>query len=94
MRSTALFREVVSYYIDPELCQACMICLRKCPEEGIIGGKNQIHVIDQDVCLRCGNCFEVCPPKFGAVKKFIGEPVPSPIPEDQRTLVRKSRTVS
>jgi coenzyme F420-reducing hydrogenase delta subunit/ferredoxin len=88
-----LFREVVSYYIDPELCQACMICLRKCPENGIVGGKNQIHVIDQDVCLRCGNCFEVCPPKFNAVKKYIGEPVPPPIPEEERTLVRKSKKV-
>ena len=86
-----LFREVVSYYIDPDLCQACMICLRKCPEEGIIGGKNQIHVIDQNVCLRCGNCFEVCPPKFGAVKKFIGEPVPPPLPEEERTLVRAKK---
>ena len=86
-----LFREVVSYYIDPDLCQACMICLRKCPEEGIIGGKNQIHVIDQNVCLRCGNCYEVCPPKFGAVKKFIGEPVPPPLPEEERTLVRAKK---
>jgi coenzyme F420-reducing hydrogenase delta subunit/Fe-S-cluster-containing hydrogenase component 2 len=86
-----LFREVVSYYIDPEKCEACMICLRKCPEEGILGGKNQIHVIDQDKCLRCGNCYEVCPPRFGAVKKYIGEPVPPPIPEGERTLVRKKK---
>jgi Fe-S-cluster-containing hydrogenase component 2 len=90
----SLFRDVVSYYIDPELCKACLICLRQCPEEGIIGGKNQIHVIDQDKCIRCGNCFEVCPPRFGAVKKIIGEPVPPPIPEEERTIVRKSKKAS
>lgn len=84
-----LFRDVVSYYIDPDLCQACMICLRKCPEQGIVGGKNLIHIIDQDKCLRCGHCFEVCPPKFDAVKKIIGEPVPPPLPEEERVLVRK-----
>jgi F420-non-reducing hydrogenase iron-sulfur subunit len=86
-----LFREVPSYYIDPEKCKACMTCLRKCPEEAIIGGKNQIHVIDQDKCIKCGTCFEACPPKFGAVTKIFGEPVPPPIPEEERTIVRKSK---
>ena len=86
-----LFREVVSYYIDPDKCQACMICLRKCPAEAIAGGKNQIHVIDQDKCIKCGTCFEACPPRFGAVKEISGEPVPPPIPEGKRTIVRKRK---
>ncbi len=86
-----LFREVVSYHIDPEKCQACMICLRKCPVETIVGGKNQIHVIDQEKCIKCGTCFEACPPRFGAVKKISGEPVPPPIPEEETTIVRKSK---
>jgi Fe-S-cluster-containing hydrogenase component 2 len=86
-----LFREVISYHIDPEMCQACMICLRKCPAEAIAGGKNQIHVIDQEKCIKCGTCFEACPPRFGAVKKISGEPVPPPIPEEERIMVRKSK---
>jgi Fe-S-cluster-containing hydrogenase component 2 len=86
-----LFREVISYHIDPDKCQACMICLRKCPVETIVGGKNQIHVIDQEKCIKCGTCFEACPPRFGAVKKISGEPVPPPIPEEERTIVRKSK---
>jgi len=86
-----LFREVVSYYIDPDKCQACMICLRRCPVEAIVGGKNQIHVIDQEKCIKCGTCFEACPPRFGAVQKISGEPVPPPIPEEKRTIVRKGK---
>lgn len=86
----SLFSEVVSYYIDPDECRACMICQRKCPAEAIVGRKNQIHVIDQDKCIKCGTCFESCPPRFGAVKKISGEPVPPPIPEEERTIVRKS----
>jgi coenzyme F420-reducing hydrogenase delta subunit/Fe-S-cluster-containing hydrogenase component 2 len=86
-----LFREVISYHIDPDKCQACMICLRKCPAEAIVGGKNQIHVIDQEKCIKCGTCFEACPPRFGAVKELTGEPVPPPIPEEERTIVRKSK---
>jgi len=86
-----LFREVVSYHIDPDLCQACMICLKKCPVEAIVGGKNQIHVIEQEKCIKCGTCFDACPPRFGAVKKISGEPVPTPIPEEKRTIARKSK---
>jgi F420-non-reducing hydrogenase iron-sulfur subunit len=86
-----LFSEVASYYIDPDKCQACMICLKKCPVEAIVGGKNRIHVIDQDKCIKCGTCFEACPPRFGAVKEISGKPVPPPIPEAARTIVRKSK---
>jgi NADH-quinone oxidoreductase subunit F len=84
-------KELISYYIDPTKCQACMICLRKCPAEAIDGGKKKIHVIDQEKCTNCGTCFEVCPSRFGAVKKISGEPVPSPISEDARIIVRKSK---
>ena len=86
-----LFSEVVSYYIDPDKCQACMICARRCPAEAIVGGKNRIHVIDQDKCIKCGTCFEACPPRFGAVTEITGKPVPPPIPEDQRMIARKSK---
>jgi len=84
-------KALISYYVDPEKCQACMICLRQCPAGAIAGGKNQIHVIDQEKCTKCGTCFEVCPPRFGAVKKISGEPVPPPIPEEARMLARKSK---
>jgi len=86
-----LFAEVPSYYIDPEKCQACMICARRCPAEAIEGGKNKIHVIDQDKCIKCGTCFEACPSRFGAVTKIIGEPVPPPIPEERRVIARKAK---
>jgi len=87
----SLFREVISYYIDPEKCQACMICSKRCPVEAIEGGKNRIHVIDQEKCIKCGTCFEACPPRFGAVKKISGGPAPPPVPEEKRTIVRKSK---
>jgi len=87
----SLFRDVPSYYIDPEKCQACMTCFRRCPAEAIDGGKNRIHVIDQDKCIKCGTCLEVCPPKFGAVTKLVGETAPPPIPEEKRTIARKAK---
>ncbi len=86
-----LFRELPSYYIDPEKCQACMTCARRCPVEAIISAKNRVHVIEQEKCIKCGTCFEVCPTKFSAVTKIIGEPVPPPLPEEKRTIIRKKK---
>jgi len=86
-----LFSEVISYYIDPEKCQACTTCAKRCPVDAIIGGKNLIHVIDQEKCIKCGTCFEVCPTKFSAVTKISGAPVPPPLPEEKRTIVRKKK---
>ena len=82
---------LVSYYIDPERCKACMICLDRCPSRGIEGGKNLVHVIDQDTCDACGVCFEVCPSRFNAVIRISGEAVPPPPPPEQRKVVRKGR---
>ena len=72
-------KALISYYIEPKKCQACLICLRNCPAEAISGGKNLIHIINQDKCTKCGVCLEVCPPQFGAVVKFSGMPVPKPV---------------
>ncbi len=86
-----LFKDIISYYIDPLKCQACTTCARRCPVEAIISAKGQVHIVDQDKCIKCGTCFEVCPPRFGAVTKIVGEPAPPPLPEDQRAIVRKSK---
>jgi NADH:ubiquinone oxidoreductase subunit F (NADH-binding)/(2Fe-2S) ferredoxin/Pyruvate/2-oxoacid:ferredoxin oxidoreductase delta subunit len=84
-------KELIYYCIDPEKCQACMICLRKCPADAVIGGKNRIHAIEQEKCTKCGTCFEVCPPRFDAVKRISGEPLPPAIPEEARTLRRHTK---
>jgi len=81
-------KALISYYIDPDKCKACMICLRNCPAEAIIGGKDEIHVIDQDKCTKCGTCLDVCPARFGAVRKLSGEPVPAVPPPEERVVVR------
>jgi NADH-quinone oxidoreductase subunit F len=69
-------RDLVAYYILPEKCQACLICLRNCPAGAIIGKKDTVHVIDQAKCTKCGTCIEVCPARFGAVVKLSGQTVP------------------
>ena len=82
-------KALISYYIQPEKCQACQICLRECPVGAITGGKNLVHDIDQDKCTKCGTCLEVCPPRFVAVAKLSGEPVPEAPP--QGTKVERTK---
>ncbi len=83
-------KELIAYYIDPAKCKACGICLKKCPAEAIDGGKKKIHIVGQEKCTNCGTCFEVCPPKFSAVTKISGEPVPEPIAEEKRMITKKT----
>jgi len=71
-------KSLTSYYIDPEKCTACMICFRNCPTEAIHGSKNMVHWIEQEKCIKCNTCFEVCPPRFSAVRRISGEPLPPP----------------
>ncbi|NQT72834.1 MAG: 4Fe-4S binding protein [Chloroflexi bacterium] len=78
-------KALFSYYIDPEKCKACMICLRNCPVDAIIGEKGQIHVIDQAKCTKCGTCFDMCPDRFGAVTKVSGT-VPTALPLEERVI--------
>lgn len=86
--------ELPSYYIDPDDCVGCQICLKKCPIQAIEGGKKLIHVIDQSLCTHCGTCYHVCPPRLGAVvRKTADETIPPPLPEEERILVPKKKTV-
>lgn len=89
-----MVRDAPSYYIDPEKCRACMTCFKQCPVDAIDGGRNRTHVIDQGLCIKCGTCAEVCPSRYSAVDVLTGVPVPPPLPEEQRTIVRKKKEES
>jgi len=83
-------RGLITYYILPEKCQACMICARECPTGAIQGGKSMVHVIDQEKCTKCGTCLEICPERFSAVVKLSGEPAPPSVPIGTK-VVREKR---
>ncbi len=66
-------KALIKYYIDPDKCPGCTLCLKNCPTGAIKGGTKHIHVIDQAVCSKCGECLDICPPKVSAVMKLSGK---------------------
>ncbi|MFC1872613.1 NADH-ubiquinone oxidoreductase-F iron-sulfur binding region domain-containing protein [Chloroflexota bacterium] len=88
-------RDLISYYILPDKCEGCGICVRSCAVGAIKGGKRLVHVIDQNKCIKCGSCLEVCPTRFDAVVKVSGEKPevpdePIPVP-DKKAAAEESR---
>ena len=57
--------DMFTYVIDAERCTGCMLCLKACTTEAIIGEKKVVHVIDQAKCIQCSACYDVC--NMGAV---------------------------
>jgi NADP-reducing hydrogenase subunit HndC len=54
-------RALITYRIDPEICNGCTLCAQTCPQVCISGEEKKPHTIDQDACIRCGACMDVCP---------------------------------
>ena len=61
----AVCKELITYTINPELCNGCTVCAVECPQDAITGIKKEPHTLNASLCIKCGACFEAC--KFGAV---------------------------
>ena len=66
-------KNLTTYYIEPDKCVGCLLCLKSCPVNAISGERKKVHVIDQAACIKCGACFNICPAKVQAVTKYTGE---------------------
>jgi heterodisulfide reductase subunit A len=49
--------------VNPELCAACLICVRACPYEVPFINEDGVSEIDISKCQGCGVCAAECPAK-------------------------------
>jgi NADP-reducing hydrogenase subunit HndC len=66
-------KDLIKYYILPDKCTGCKLCLKNCSAAAIKGDLKLVHVIDQSKCTKCGTCLDVCPPKVSAIIKVTGK---------------------
>ena len=60
---------------DPELCNGCETCLKRCPMEAITMVDDK-SIVDLDRCIGCGNCVPTCGMKAMSLQKKEEEIVP------------------
>jgi len=50
----------VDFRIDPELCVACLACVRVCPSDAVAVEEQKVWIVDE-ACMRVGLCLPACP---------------------------------
>ncbi len=53
--------EPVVAIIDEERCIGCVICIKACPVDAIIGATKLMHSVIESECTGCRLCVPVCP---------------------------------
>ncbi len=48
-------------WIDEARCIGCVLCIKACPVDAIVGANKQMHTVIQDHCTGCELCLPVCP---------------------------------
>lgn len=48
-------------FIDEDLCIGCVLCIKECPVDAILGATKQMHTVIQKECTGCEKCVPVCP---------------------------------
>jgi ferredoxin len=81
---SAVCNDLFNFYITPDRCTGCTLCLEVCSENAIQGSRKQLHVIDQAKCIKCRACVRIC-----ARNAIVGVP----IQEADRLVFAKSNEV-
>ncbi|WP_321276630.1 electron transport complex subunit RsxB [Thiomicrorhabdus indica] len=51
----------ITAFIDEDLCIGCVLCIKECPVDAILGATKMMHTVIQKECTGCEKCVPVCP---------------------------------
>jgi heterodisulfide reductase subunit A-like polyferredoxin len=68
-----------SSQVDPELCAACMTCVRTCPYSVPYINEHGVSQIDPARCRGCGLCASECPAQAISVHHYLDEQIEAKI---------------
>jgi NADH-quinone oxidoreductase subunit F len=52
--------DLFEYYIEPERCNGCGLCVESCPSGAIQGKKRELYHLDPAKCGKCRACIKKC----------------------------------
>ena len=47
--------------INEDLCIGCVLCIKECPVDAILGATKLMHTVIEKECTGCEKCIPVCP---------------------------------
>lgn len=47
--------------INEDLCIGCVLCIKECPVDAILGATKLMHTVIEKECTGCEKCVPVCP---------------------------------
>jgi len=59
-------KSLLKFWVDPEKCRRCGLCVPACPTDAIKWEKKQLAEIILDKCTQCTSCYQACP--FDAIE--------------------------
>lgn len=56
----AVCPDIFEYYISPERCSGCGLCVSVCRVDAIQGKRKETHTLDISKCIKCRSCVNIC----------------------------------